>query len=101
MKKYIKFLIVIVVALLFTTSCVNLLSTYVRFQNNSASITACPIWDGSQAAALAPGQISDYREVNAGTHTIQWINAANNHDLTTTAWPNLVEGHYYTFPYND
>jgi hypothetical protein len=101
MRKYVKLLIVIVVALLFTISCDHILSTYVRFQNNSATKTVKPIWDGASAATLAPGQLTDYQEINPGMHTIKWVNAANNHDLTTTAWPNAVEGEYYTFPYND
>jgi hypothetical protein len=51
--------------------------------------------------SLAPGQVSEYREANEGTHTIQWKNAATNKDLTTIGWPSLVAGDSYTFPYND
>ena len=101
MKKRITFLIVIVAALLFMTSCNHLLSTFVRFQNNSTTKTVWPIWDGGQAATLAPGQITEYQEINPGMHTIKWQNAANGKDLTTMAWPNAVEGEYYTFPYGD
>lgn len=101
MQKYVKFLFIIVIALFFTTSCKELLSTYVRFQNNSATKTVWPIWDGGKAATLSPGQITEYQEINPGSHTIKWKNAATNEDLTTTAWPNAVQGEYYTFPYND
>lgn len=87
--------------LLFTTSCENLLSTYVRFQNNSATKTVWPIWDGGKAATLEPGQMSEYQQVNPGSHTIKWMNASTNQDLTSTAWPNLVQGKSYSFPYND
>jgi hypothetical protein len=98
MKKEIIFLIVIVAALLFTTSCANLLSTYVRFQNNDATRTVCPIWDNIKVATLAPGQITDYKEVNSGSHTMQWLNPDNS-PATSIAWPNLVAGHYYTYPW--
>jgi hypothetical protein len=100
MEKWVKFLIVVVTALLFMTSCTDLVTTSVRFQNNSASKTVIPIWDGAHVATLAPGQVTDYQDANPGTHTIKWQNAAGQ-DLTTTAWPNLVAGKTYTFPYND
>ena len=101
MKKVVAVLIVVVTALLFMTGCDHILSTYVRFQNNSATKTVRPIWDGANAGTLSPGQVTEYREINPGTHTIKWENAVTNKDLTTTAWPNAVEGESYTFPYND
>ena len=101
MKKNVALLIVIAVALLFMASCDHFLLTFVRFQNNSATKTVWPIWDGAKAATLAPGQITEYQEINPGTHTIKWENAANGKDLTSTAWPNAVEGDYLTYPYND
>ena len=84
------------------SGCKELLGpTQVRFQNNSTSKTVEAIWDGSHAATLAPGQTSEYSEQNPGTHTIQWQNHSNGQALTTIAWPSLVEGQSYTFPYTD
>ena len=72
----------------------------VAFRNESASKTVCAIWDGVNTGALSPGELSASRVANAGTHTIKWTNCSGG-DLTTTGWPNLVEGHSYTFPYKD
>lgn len=102
MKNTSRFLIVIVVALLFSTSCFDsLLQTYARFENRSETKTVNAIWDGINVATLAPGEISEYREVNPGTHTIKWKNASNNKELTSLGYPNLVAGKYYTYPYSD
>jgi hypothetical protein len=102
MKRYLLFPIIIAAVLLFCTNCADILATtQVRFLNNSASKTVKPIWDGINMGALAPGQTSAYRDANPGNHTIKWENAANGKDLTTTAWPSLVQGQSYTFPYND
>lgn len=101
MKKYVRILVVIALVLFFSTSCNELLQTYVRFQNNSATKSVYAVWDGINMGTLTPGQTSDYREVNEGNHTIQWKNAANNKDLTTIAWPSLVAGQSYTYPYSD
>jgi hypothetical protein len=101
MSKYVRILVLIALVLLFSTSCKELLQTYVRFQNNSATKTVYAVWDGVNMGNLTPGQTSEYREVNEGTHTIQWKNAATNKDLTTIGWPNLVAGEYYTYPYSD
>jgi hypothetical protein len=76
-------------------------TTQVRFPNNSASRTVEAIWDGARAATFAPGQTSNYSEQNPGTHTIQWKDHNNGKDLTTIAWPNLVEKQSYIFPYTD
>jgi hypothetical protein len=100
--KYIsKLMILIGLLLIFSTSCSTLLSTYVRFENRSATKTVEAIWDGIRSAVLTPGEISEYKEVNPGTHTIKWQNASNSKTLTTLGYPNLVEGKSYTFPYND
>jgi hypothetical protein len=72
----------------------------VAFRNDSASKTVCAIWDGVSTGALPPGALSASRVANAGTHTIKWTDC-QSHDLTTMGWPNLVEGHSYTFPYQD
>jgi hypothetical protein len=102
MKKFFIFLVLIVAVLLFSTSCAEVLgTTQVRFQNNSATKTVRAIWDGVNMGSLSPGQTSEYREANPGNHTIKWENAVTNKDLTTTAWPSLVQGQSYTFPYND
>jgi len=102
MKKIVKFLIIVSLILLFSTNCVEaLLQTYVRFENRSATKTVKAIWDGISMGDLAPGEKTEYREVNSGNHTIQWKNALNNKDLTTMAWPNLVAGSQSTFPYVD
>ncbi len=101
MKRAARTLIVLVVVLMVASSCKSLLQTYVRFENRSATKTVAVVWDGSRTAPLAPGEITDYEEVNPGTHTIKWVLASSGRDLTTTAWPNLVAGEYYTFPYND
>ncbi len=102
MKKYARFLAVIALVLLFATSCTDVLvKTNVRFRNDSATKSVYAVWDGSRTETLAPGAVTAYQEANSGTHTIQWKNAATNKDLTTTAWPNLVQGESYTFPYSD
>jgi len=101
MGKFCKFLILVVLVLLFLVSCNETLQTFVRFQNNSASKTVYAIWDGAITATLLPGQITEYREVKEGGHTLQWRNAADKKDLTTIGWPSLVAGEIYTFGYND
>ena len=70
----------------------------VAFRNDSTNKTVCAIWDGVNMGPLLPGEKSASRAANAGTHTIKWTDC-QGHDLTTTGWPNLVEGHSYTFPY--
>lgn len=74
----------------------------VAFKNNSRSKTVCATWDGVSVSTggLLPGQTTDYRAANAGTHTIQWTDCRGG-ALTSIGWPNLVEGSIYTFPYND
>lgn len=101
MKKTFMFLILAVAILLFCSSCNELFLSKVRFQNNSATKTVMPIWDGINMATLAPGQITEYSQENPGSHTIKWKNAANNQDLTSLGYPNLVAGESSTFPYND
>ena len=102
MKNITRFLIVLIVVLLFSTSCFDsLLQTYVRFENRSGTKTVNAIWDGSIAATLAPGEITEYREVNPGSHTMMWDNALNSKALSSLSWPNLVAGHYYTHSYSD
>jgi len=102
MRKIIRFLIIVSLILLFSTNCVDaLLQTYVRFDNRSTTITVKAIWDGIDMGDLAPGEKTEYREVNSGNHTIQWEKASNNKALTTLAWPNLVAGSQSTFPYVD
>jgi hypothetical protein len=100
-KKHAVFLVVIAVALLFSTSCKDLLIAHVRFQNNSTSKTVQPIWDGINMGTLVPGQITEYTEANPGSHTIKWKNAASGSDLTSLGYPSLVAGNSYTYPYND
>lgn len=101
MKNISKFIFIISLFLLFSTSCSSLLQTYVRFENRSVTKTVNAIWDGVNAATLAPGEITEYMEVNSGFHTIKWENALNNRDLTTLGYPNLVAGSYHTYPYDD
>lgn len=101
MRKTAKTLIILVAVLLVSSSCKSMLQTYVRFDNQSATKTVAAVWDGVRMAALAPGETSEYREVNEGTHTIKWILASNGKDLTSLAWPNLVAGSSLTFPYVD
>jgi len=103
MKNIYKLMVFIGLLLLFSTSCSELFTTtsHVRFKNNSATKTVEAIWDGVRTATLAPGETSEYREVNPGNHTIKWQNAANNKKLTTLGYPSLVAGKYYTYPYND
>ena len=101
MSKQFRVMVLIALVLIFSASCNVLMQTNVRFQNNSATKTVYAVWDGVNMGSLAPGQTSEYREANEGTHTIQWKNAATNKDLTTIGWPNLVAGQYYTYPYND
>ena len=94
---------VVLVGMFCVVGCEDLIdtATKVRFRNDSATKTVYAIWDGSIAAELAPGETSDYRIVNPDTHIFQWKNAANNADLSSLSWPDLVEGHLYTFPYSD
>ena len=73
----------------------------VRFRNDSASKTVMAVWDGLAVGPIAPGELTDYREANEGVHTMQWIEAGSNKELTTVATPSLVAGHNYTFPYVD
>jgi hypothetical protein len=84
----------------FLSGCEDVYTTQVRFQNNSATLTVTAVWDGTSTGSLSPGSHSEYIEVNPGTHTIQWLSASGS-ALTSTGWPNLVEGKSYTFPYND
>ena len=101
MKKYAGMLVVIVGMLWLATACDELVSEQVSFKNNSASKTVYPIWDGVNMGALAPGQTSSAHTVNPGTHTIQWMNASNNQVLSSIGWPNIAEGSYTQYPYND
>lgn len=91
----------LLLGLFFVTGCEDgsASSTQVRFENNSNKMVYA-VWDGARTETLAPGQRSDYRDVNPGRHTLMWKNAANNKILTSMAWPSLVEGQRYTFPYN-
>ena len=73
-------------------------STKVRFRNDSATRTVVAVWDGMRAATLAPGGISDYQITTSGRHTIQWKNTSGT-ALTSIGWPDLEDGHKYTFPY--
>ncbi len=97
----------VIVGLVFLSACDELsndvpeVSTHVRFQNNSDHKTVDAIWDGALAATLTPHETSNYSEQNPGTHTIKWMDHNTHQDLTTTAWPSLVEGNSYTFPYDD
>ena len=100
-RKTVMIVIVLVAVLLVTSSCKSFLQTYVRFDNRSASKTVAPVWDGVKLAALAPGETSSYKEVNPGNHTIKWVMASTNKDLTSLAWPNIVAGQSLTFPYTD
>lgn len=102
MKRIVLLAMVAAVALLSLSGCKSMLGdTQVRFQNNSSSKTVEAIWDGSNEGALGPGQTSAWETVNPGTHTIQWLDAKTGKALTTIAWPNLVQGETYTFPYTD
>ena len=101
MKSISKLLIIILLVPILSSSCTSLLITYVRFDNRSATKTVKAVWDGVSMGALAPGEKTEYREVNSGTHTLQWKNVLNNKALTTLAWPNLVQGSQSTFPYVD
>ena len=101
MKNITKILAVIFLVILFSTGCDVFLSTQVRFENRSETKTVKAIWDGINMGTLAPGEITEYREVNPGTHTIKWKNAANGKDLTSLGYPSLVEGKYLTFHYSD
>ncbi len=101
MKNIVKIFILLVLFLMLSTSCSELLTTYVRFDNRSATKTVKAIWDGVSMGDLAPGETTDYREVNSGSHTLQWKNALNNKNLTSMGWPNLVAGSSSTFPYTD
>ena len=101
MKNISKLLVIVLLFLMLSTSCSSLLITYVRFDNRSESKTVKAIWDGVSMGDLAPGEKTEYREINPGTHTLQWKNALNNKVLTTLAWPNIVQGSQSTFPYVD
>jgi len=101
MRNFIRFLIVIFLFQILFTSCDALLQTYVRFDNRSETKTVRAIWDGANMGDLAPGEKTEYREVNPGTHTLQWKNALNGKALTSIGWPNLVAGNQSTFPYTD
>lgn len=101
MRNFVKFLIIFFLFQILFTNCSELLQTYVRFDNRSATKTVKAIWDGVSMGDLAPGEMTEYKEVNSGTHTIQWKNALNNKVLTTMGWPNLVSGSYHTYPYTD
>ena len=90
----------VVLLVLLSVSCTELFVAHVRFQNNSATKTVRAIWDGMNAATLSPGEVSDYQDANPGNHTIQWKND-NGAVLTSMGYPSLVEGKYYTYPYND
>jgi len=74
--------------------------TKVRFRNDSPVLTVYAVWDGVRMQTLVPGETSPYRSANPGTHTIEWREDGSNRRLTSMAWPNLVEGQHYTFPYN-
>lgn len=97
MSNKVKFVILILVVLFFTLSCREMLNTFVRFRNDSATTTVDAIWDGLREATLAPGNLSEYMEVNPGTHTIQFKETGTGKVLTNLGWPNLVQGTYTTF----
>lgn len=103
MNKYVKRLMVIASILVLATGCEDALTgrTRVRFRNDSATKTVYAVWDGTRVDNLAPGERSEYFAVNAGTHTVQWYNAANGRSLTSIGWPNIVSGNSSTFPYSD
>ena len=101
MRKITRIIIFVVLLFFLTGSCTELLSTYVRFRNDSTTKTVSAIWDGINSATLSPGEINEYRQVNPGIHTIQWKNANTGKDLTSLGYPNLVRGKSYTYPYND
>ncbi len=75
-------------------------STKVRFRNDSPARVVYAVWDGVRMQTLVPGETSPYRRANPGTHTIEWWEDGSNRRLTSMAWPSLVKGQYYTFPYN-
>ena len=104
MKKYIKLLIVIAVALLFSSSCFeNVVEDYtadVSFYNNSTTKTVCPIWDGVRYGTLAPGGSTNVYKENPGSHSIQWQTPGGK-ALTSVGYPTLVADHSYQYPYND
>ena len=101
MKRYAVILIALAGMLCIGIGCESLITEQVCFQNNSTSKTVYPVWDGVNMGSLAPGETSEVRTVNPGTHTFQWINASNNEPLTTMSWPNMVAGKYLTYPYSD
>jgi len=101
MKNIVKLFIVFIIFLMLSANCSELLSTYVRFENRSGTKTVKAIWDGVSMGDLAPGEATEFRDVNEGTHTLQWKNALNNKNLTSMGWPNLVAGSSSTFPYTD
>jgi hypothetical protein len=101
MKIFLMSLTLLVGMLFFSTGCEGDESgnTQVRFENNSSK-TVYAVWDGSRTQTLFPGQNTDYMDVNPGTHTLMWRNAINGGVLTSVAWPNIVAGQRYSFPYN-
>ena len=101
MKNIAKIFVLIMILFFLTGSCTELLSTYVRFRNNSLTKTVNAIWDGVNTATLSMGETSEYIEVNPGNHTIQWKNANTGKTLTSLGYPSLVKGKNYTYPYND
>ena len=101
MMKYAGIMVMIAGMLCLATGCDDLISEQVSFKNNSASKTVYPVWDGVNMGALAPGEASEARSVNTGNHTLQWFDASNNKSLTSMGWPNIADGSYSQFPYND
>lgn len=102
MRKQIGFLAATVGVVFLVAGCSgdSLFNASVAFENESASKTVCAIWDGVSTGAISPGNKTDYRAENDGSHTIKWTDCHGT-DLTKTAWPNLVSGGIYTFPYKD
>ncbi|MCK5529025.1 MAG: hypothetical protein KAI74_05035 [Kiritimatiellae bacterium] len=101
MKQYARILGVIIAILCMTIGCEDIISEQVSFKNNSTSKTVYPVWDGVNMGTLAPGEASKSRSVNTGNHTLQWFDASNNKAITSIAWPNIADGSYSQFPYND
>jgi hypothetical protein len=100
MKKILlSFVLMLGLALCFTGCEGDSSSTRVRFTNNSPTRTVVAVWDGMNAATLAPGQTSSYQNTTPGRHTIQWKNTSGS-ALTSIGWPDIAEGSSYSFPYN-
>ena len=93
---------VVLVGMFCVVGCEDLVNpaTKVRFRNDSATKSVYAVWDGISQGVLAPGGITSYREVNPGRHTVQW-KKSDGTVLTSPGWPDLVEGHLYTYPYSD